>query len=281
MPLFELGQKLCRVPSLSAVMQLFEDGADMTRFIALVDEYVPENKATITGYPQTKDKVASFFQFFSEKYFPLYDGYIDSVYDSGDESLLANLLHTVPIDCFWGFSDYMYHEFADLRICDQLLLALMRSPYDWGEGGGCHQGAMSGAQQDGERIPILESAAEMVGADIVKLIPERGWKLNDIRKLVDGTKFSPVCDFLEWVSHDTGNGCLDSDPENEGCMEPIEWDKEYIEDIAKECRAAKVFWNRYHKFADWFEEDAEANFTELVKMMHKGKKERVKVKIHV
>lgn len=278
MPLFDLGLRLRRIPALGAVLQLFEDGKDMVRFYALVSEYLPEHKDEIAGNYYTRDKVASFMQFFSEKYFPLYDGYIDTVYENGDESLLSSLLSNIPMDMMWGFSDDMWHQFEDMRVCDRLLLTLMRSPYEVPDDFSCP--GLTPRSSGGERIPILESASAMVGEATVKLIPEKGWHLQVIRKKLEGTQYAPVCDFLSWVAHDTDNGWLDTNPEDEGYMEPLEWDKDFVAEVASMYREAKGFWEKYNEFAAWFEAEPVARFTELVLLMQKGSKERVRVKVH-
>ncbi len=229
-------------PRLTALIDLLENSESIARFLDLVREYVPEYEAEIMGVDMD-NRVRLFKHYFDPRYFPLSDQ-IDL-----DEFTIEDFLTVIPVDLM-GFSYKDYHNFEDFRPSYVLMLSLIETPYlDDAEGG---------------RVPILEAAGDIVGKGVVSLIPPDGWNLEDLHRMLDGSKYDGVLAFADWVNENTGCWQLDCNYEN---YEGERWDSNIVSSLANQWPEVVDIQNKIQKMAEWLEEDLKHNFEELLSHM--------------
>ena len=141
-------------------------------------------------------------------------------------------------------------EFNDFREGYILMLALVESPYvDDGEGG---------------RIPILERVKELVGKELVEMIPPEGWSPEDLHRMLDDSDFAGAAVFADWVTCDTGCWMLDTtymDYEGE------QWDRAIVDQLAREWPRVVELQDKITTMTEWLEEDIHHRFRALLAHM--------------
>lgn len=229
-------------PSLSHLSDLLENSEVVADFHALVKEYLPEHEAFIMSQ-DNEGRIREFAHFFEQQYFPLSDNLLMEEYSLGD------FLRQIPVDLM-GYNYEDYHQFADYRDGYTLMLALVESPYaDDGEGG---------------RIPILERVGELVGKRLVELIPEEGWSIEDLHRMLDGSDFAGVAAFADWVHCETGLWQLDATYDE---YEGESWDRSIVNNLTVQRPQVIEHQDKIQRMSEWLEEDIHNRFQELLSHM--------------
>ncbi len=250
-------------PSLRWIFDLFDNAEYMSEFVRLVREFLPDKEAEIMAYP-TNDKIGFFFRYFSERYFPLDDDGIQMVFEEGEGNLLAEFIGRIPAAPN-GMSFDDYADFQSMSAGFVLLLGLISSPYETPEEMHC-RGCIprTSPETHGERVPILEVVKGLVGPDLVKVIPVRGWTPQQLHKIFDKTKHFAVAKFADIVHHDTGEWWHDTTYED---WDPLEWSREVVEALQVDYVKAQAIDAHVHKLVEWLEKDQRIHFAELLRTL--------------
>lgn len=226
-------------PSLSWLADRIKNYESVAEFLELVREFLPERERAIMSQIADTDKIRSFSHYFSNKYFPLSDNFLGAY----DDFSLSDFTHYIPVDLF-GFSWDDYHSFIDYREGLTLLMALIESPYD-----------------DEARIPVLEEAVSLVGKDLVELIPIGGVSLDEIHRMLDGTKYEGVVAVADWIHSNTGCWQLDATYEEyAGEM----WSHHIVDNLTLQWPQVTELQQKMVDTYIWLEEDIHKNFSDLL-----------------
>lgn len=270
-PLDTILRRLQPVPSLGALLSYFEEPELMAYFLDMIDEYLPEWRAEIMSNEYIGDRIGIFIREFSSRHFDIHGEWVQSIfsgdYGDGDEegetSLLEGLVHYIPLEVE-GFTEDDYHGFQYKTAGFQLMLSLVRCPYEVPEDFSCH--GMIPKNSGGLRVPLLEEMKKLVGEDLARRIPEAGWEREHIHALVDGTKYAGLGDFADWVEHETGCTILDLS-EDDYNMDPWDWDRETVDRLSRERRIAGEKQARSDELGKWLEQNPRENFGKMLKYM--------------
>jgi len=239
-PLSVLARKLITGPlSLAALVDLLNNSETIVLFRELVRELLPEHEADIMA-ADTNSRIARFIFHFNKRYFPLSE-MIDF-----DEYDLEEFLDHIPVELM-GFSYEDFHQYADFRDGYVLMLALVTNPYEDSE--------------DGGRVPIIESAAKMVDPGLLDMIPADGFSTEVLHKKLDGTKYSSIPAFADWVNSETDCMLLNATYHDYG-VEP--WSRSIVETLTAEWPQVEVLQDEMTAAAAWFEENPRQNFREIL-----------------
>ena len=239
-------------PSLSHLVQLLSGVEHFEDFLELVRQYLPECEAEILLKRTVGDQVQLFTNRFSDRYFPLHDGFW---IENGYEDLTAY----VPL-ILQGISWDDYHEIAEIgeswRPGYQLLFTLAENPFE---------------VYEGARVPLLEACAEIVPQSLVQRIPAGGYAPDALRQLLEGTEFEGAAAAADWLCSNTGTLFLDwpSDAEHD-----VQWTPENIRELTEEWQKAKVIIDRLHALAEWLEVNPPQRFGQLLDFIDKQRTER-------
>lgn len=281
-------------PLLSSLMDCCMNFESIHRFVALIRRFLPENEQDILSQ-RRDEKVGRFCNLFAKKYFPL---------NSGTEEMdMKSLVWNLPITLA-GMSYTAYHD-LEFRPGYLLLLSLVVYPYagcDQDElrieelvcevkdesvvtDGGLSRKPKSTRQKqeqerrlkklrdpNGPRIPLLEKAGFIVGAETAQRIPLSGWDPQWLHKATDGTKFDGVGLFADWACARTGCVLLDYSyhdcPYQEGAGEPtFLWSKGNVESLAHEWPKMKEVREKIDHIVFWLEADPQRRFPDLVEFL--------------
>ncbi len=121
----------------------------------------------------------------------------------------------------------------------------------------------------GARVPLLDGAKRIVGAEIASRIPRLGWSSAELHSVVDNTKYEGVGEFADWACSQTGCVVLDSNYEHceymEGTTEPIfQWSKENVDRLSSEWPKVKQTREKIDRIVQWIEANPPVNFGELL-----------------
>ncbi len=260
-PLSVLARKLLGgPPSLAYYVELLEQGETVIGFRDLVREYLPEYEVDILA-EDLHTRAMRFMRFFSEKFFPLYE-------DMNESFTIGDLLNSIPTRPM-GFSEESYHAFADFRSGYVLALSLVEAP--WDEELEDEAGVEDGDPMQGGRVSILEAASELVGRDLIRLVPEKGWDPGNLRTLTDGTEFEGLGDFADWVCCQTSLYHLDVQASSlEGGLMgelQMEWTRDKVDELTYDWQMATDIWDSLHRFALRLEQDPENTFRRLLGLL--------------
>lgn len=233
-------------PSLSHLVDLIENSDIVADFLELIREFLPEREAFIMA--QDEDgRIREFAYYFREQYFPLSDNL------ELNELTLGDFMQYIPVDLM-GFSYEDFHEFADFREGYILMLSLVESPWvDEGEGG---------------RLPILERVAQLVGRDLVELIPAEGWSVAELHQMLDETDYKGITAFAEWVNYDTGCWLLDATYDS---YEGEEWSRRVVDGLTLQWPRVVAIQDAIQNMSVWLEEDIRANFAAVLALLQDKK----------
>jgi len=236
-------------PSIAALIDLMDEGEFVLEFVGLVREYLPEHEREIMAGTFSA-RGSRFCQRFQEKYFELDIDMLEMGFEG-----ISMLVREIPIHLMrLGYEDY--HEFERMADGMVLMLALVESPWEEFD-----------ESDEAARIPLLERVAELVGKEIVLLIPKEGWGLKELHSQLDGTKYAPVAAFADWVWHSTGLDLLDNCYEEMGCGWDgvnIPWEREIVDNLTEQWPKVRVFWDSINHIEDWLLDKPQANYGELV-----------------
>ena len=242
-------------PSLAHLLDLFANSEAVKAFVELVREFLPEQEAEIMAQ-DLDGRIQKFSDYFNQRYFPLADR-------AFDELSLEEFVSFIPVDLM-GFSYDDYHQFEDFRPGYILLLSLAIYPYWDGydskeEMQACSRGLLM--KPVGGRVPIIEEAGRLVGAELAALIPPNGWNAEDLHKMTDGTNFEGCGEFADWICSCTE--CWQLDATYDGYEEEM-WKRDVVEGLTEQWPRVRQIQEKIMHLTDWLEDDPRTNFRELM-----------------
>ncbi len=233
-------------PSLSHLVDLIENSDIVADFLELIREFLPEHEAFIMA--QDEDgRIREFAHYFAERYFPLSDSLELNDFTLGD------FLLSIPVDLM-GFSYEDFHEFQDFREGYILMLSLVESPFVEAE--------------DGGHVSILDRVAQLVGRDMVELIPAEGWSVADLHQMLDDTDKKGVIAFAEWVNGETGCWQLDASYDN---YEGEEWSHRVVDELTLQWPRVLANQDEILNMSVWLEESLRDNFAKVLVLLQDRK----------
>ena len=133
----------------------------------------------------------------------------------------------------------------------------------------------------GARVPLLDVVQQIVGTELVSLIPRDGWTPQELHQWTDGTQYDGVGIFADWVCSQTGCIILDhsyADCEYmEGMAEPIfQWSQFNVDQLTKEWPKVKEIREKIDRVVEWLEADPIIRFRELLEFLTAKAKTRRK-----
>lgn len=248
-------------PSLAALLEAVQDSEWMADFLALVREYLPQHETEIITEQYTNERIGLYIRYFSEEYFTLDDCYLQTAYEEGEPLLPELLSYVTPQVC--GFSEDDYHYFIEQQRAGRvMLLSLVTNPFTPPEGFSCH--GMIPRDDDGARVPILAEMVKLVGEELAALIPEKGLAPKAIHRHVDGTEWTGLGHFADWLHKETG--CFQMDTSwDEMMYDPPQWNRELVDSLAADHRRAGVIQKAIDALAERLEKNPRAEFTALLR----------------
>ncbi len=228
-------------PSLARLVDLLESSESIGNFIELIREYLPGYEDVIMAQGDDTSRIRCFRDYFEARYFPLQelDAYLD-------EYSLGDFVMHIPVDLM-GFGYDENEDFASRRPGFILMLSIVENPF-----------AVE------QRVPILAAVEQLVGKTLTDLIPAKGWDVEEIRQMLDGTEYEGCAKFAEWTHGQTGCLQLDADYENYG---PEEWHPGIVEGLTTEWPRVVDIQDKMQGMYVWLEEDLYRNFGKLLGAM--------------
>ena len=258
-PLAALAETLRRMagpPRLSALIEQFGDAELYQGFVDLVRDYLPDLEQDILQAGGPAEMVAAFASPFGQRYFPLHPSI-----EAGLAEGFYDLLSHIPVEVH-GWEDDDYHAIPEMKA--GLVLASLLVDFE---------GAL-GLGGEGIRITAMEAAAKLVPLELVQRTT--AYPLDLLRVMLPGSRYAGLLSLAETMCHDTGNFFRDATYEDFYNYAP-EWDRETVEDLTEQWRAADEAGKREVEFFEWLEASPGPNFTELVDFLERRADGRVEV----
>lgn len=126
------------------------------------------------------------------------------------------------------------------------------------------------SDQEG-RAPLAEECARHVPVSL----PERvgnGFPLEELRRLLAGTRFEGLAGWGAIWCHDTGLYFLDTTHED-AWNDCIDWCRENVESLTEDWQRSEIIINRVNDLADWLEQDPPRHFAELLEFMEQRRRD--------
>lgn len=242
-PLSVLARRLLVCPpSIAYILDLLENSEVIVAFMELVSEYLPDHEEEIRTV-DVDSRIPLFTQYFGQRYFPLADETLL------DDYPLEDFVRQIPVDLM-GFSYDDYHEFIDFRTGYILLLSLIESPLS--------------DDSEGDRVAILSYVSDLLGRDIVSLIPDDGWTPKQLHELTDGTKFEGVGIFADWVHSQTDCWVLDANySEYEGEL----WYPNTVSGLTEQWPRVREIQDKIAHVVEFIEGNLKKRFLELLNIL--------------
>ena len=246
-PLVTLARRLrgVRPCSLSMLCEILKGAEDYRDFVLIVEEFLPEAKDEVLGHPSPWEQVQAFASRFGDRYFPLADGYCEMV--EGYEEITSQ----IPIPVFGlGWDDY--DELASsARPGLQLMSYLIASPWEG----------------FGERASLTEACREHVPLELLDRVPCGGLEPEQAQQVFEGSRFAGVWCWAAVLWQGTGSGFYDVDSEQAGCMMPLPWEREVVEDLTRQWQWGELINSAVIEVAEWIERDPPGHFGQIIQFM--------------
>ncbi len=235
-PLRELSLKLiCWPPSISRLISVIGSCEAFSRFIEIIDEFLPEHRALILSYSTMEDQVAHFAAEFKEKYFPLYQSLEDGMVEEYEQITVG-----IPVEVH-GLPYDAYHELDWFRPGILLMTSLLDSDTEG-------------------RIPLLEECKKHVPVGLLNEAPKLS--IQQAEDLLEDTAYKGLIHWSRIWEHSTGFYFLDVNYEDG--WEQIEWDAENVAALKRDWDGSLIYENVAYELGVWIEEDIETHFKEMI-----------------
>ncbi|KKN86990.1 hypothetical protein LCGC14_0262590 [marine sediment metagenome] len=236
-------------PSLARLADAILNSDAIHDFLMLVREYLPQYEAEIMAGGGDFDRIKRFKRYFEPLYFEM-----SALAEAYDEFTLEDFCMQIPVELY-GFAGDDLEYFADFRDGYTLLLALFENP--------C---------LEDERVPILEHAKDLVGAELLKLIPKDGFSLDDIHEKLDGTEHEGCIAFADWMWQNTGCLQLDANYHEYGAEE---WSRQVVDMLTEERWRVDDLQGKMLQAYQWLEANPPHNFKILLDLMNGTEPEKI------
>ena len=236
-------------PSLSAVASWLTAANSYAEFKDLVQAYLPQQAEAIFSSEEPVEMVTAFAQAFQHSYFPLLGHVID-----GDCEGFEDIVTAIPVRVE-GFDYEDYHELPDNR--PGLVLSALLVDFEAEMMGG-----------EGIRITLLEKAQEWVQQDLLKRTRAYDGEFLGFA-LKKHKRYRGLLCFAAHLLHSTGVYFLDATMDElygAGCRAtgPPNWEKETVEGLAQEWKAAQGLMEEEVNFWTWLEKDPRAHLEQVL-----------------
>lgn len=250
-----LGRAGCP-PRLSDLEQVLGSAENYQRFMALVLQFTPQAMAEVRAEGRPEDRVARFIEAFSDRWFPLDQDFMDVAWEDEGADPYEEILRGIPLQ-FMGLSEMTWHELPTYEGEGmQLLCALCPCIYD-------------GSGDEGARVALRESVADIVDAELVRRVPPEGFTLDRIRRAAQAPALRGLADLAQILAQEGGNDWLtiSQDDFYEVYGGQCSWDQETVEALARDYPAAVEAWDRIQALVKWLEADLEPRFRQVVEAL--------------
>lgn len=248
---------------LSSVSKPFDGIKHAYELFRLAGEYLPEKQKELFDLTPT-DAAKRFIKAFGEHYFPLTISDGDEFsYDSNTmrqirHGLAERLPRNIPVK-FLGMDRYQY-EPAYLRnhmpMSQLLAETLCVCPYTY-----------KGTRGADDRLAVVEEFKTVLlktnALPLLELIPERGFLLEDVVRVLEGSEWPGLAVKAQWIFHKTGCSWLDR--RNDDAGRAYVWKKENVHRLAKEWQKYLVMKKQMDEFESWLGQTPAARCGEVIR----------------
>ena len=261
-----LVEQLQKAPAcLYSLIEIVNDPHSYQRFKDIVEQFLPKQSLDIMSIRDSKSQVITFLDLFEKDHFPLIEiSYqeLESLDEDEDHCPAWMVLtQSIPIRPH-GFPTFILSRGWD--------------PYNPGISTLIHLFNMENhhtasdrfREQNQESVPLY-----LAGATLDK-IPEGGYNPNDIARAVNGTQYTPLILFAQWLFGTTGNPFLDQEDDlfsyHYFLDNPVPWTKKKVQEYTGLWQAAKATTTAIEALVDWLEEDLPANLDTLLDTINRA-----------
>lgn len=223
-----------RVPSLVDLSSMLESGEYVAALNELVRKWLPEQAEEMLRMP-IPDRLGTFCQRFSNRYFPLDDPdmFIEDISNG-----LQSFMSTLPIQVM-GQDVEEYHDPTSIKDGWVLCMAFFEHPY-----------------VDEERTALLEHVKDLLKDDVkpledlLKMAPI-GYSPVELEQRLKGTSFEPISLMANWYHQCTP--FLQLNVNYEEYNNDLDWSDDWVTQLTEEWKEAQVYMGRIDKFVEQIE----------------------------
>lgn len=223
--------------SLMKLIDRFHGLPERCRLDELIREYTPEKHEAFLKLPIGQVPLA-FAKAFEKRYFPLH------VYYHGD----TLDLQYIPCE-YYGIDTYD----DTYRISKGQILA----------------GCLTTAPANHTRSALLDWLREEIGVSLVGRLPERGYTVQQLSKLLKDCPYTGLLTRCKWIHSCTGNIILDTSAR-------LLWTRENVEKIAAAYPDSKLLLEEMKQFDTWVSKDFKDKAKEVIDYLCP---ERVRIRV--
>ena len=244
---------------LYSLIEIANDPHSYERFRDIVLQFLPKHSQDILTIRDSKSQVITFLDLFESEHFPLMEMSHDELQslDEDDDYYPAWIVLTqsIPIKPH-GFPTFILSRGWDpFNPGMSTLLHLFNLDNH-------HTAPDTLREQNQKSINLY-----LAGATLDK-IPEGGYNPNDIAKAVNGTQYTSLTLFAQWLFATTGNPFLDHDDDffsqHYFLDHPVPWTKGKVQQYTAFWQEARATKTTIEALVDWLEEDLPANLDTLL-----------------
>ena len=229
-------------PRFSIAIKPFVQHKHVFKLAALVDEYLPGERASVVNHAEP---AKAFARQFSKKYFPIKEG------DGGywGQNVIEWITGAIPVE-MRGMGRWEYEVVSDRFSVSQLLAeTLCVCPFVGRE----------------DRVAVVErfiKTAKDKADAIMKLIPEHGCTLAEIEAALKDSAWPGLLTRCRWIFHETGNAWLDNP-----AGDRVAWNRQIVLQLAKDWKNAQQLENEMGHFDVWLKKDFSARSLEVARFI--------------
>ncbi|MDE3073918.1 MAG: hypothetical protein KGJ86_00690, partial [Chloroflexota bacterium] len=145
-----------------------------------------------------------------------------------------------------GWSADDFHDIDSRSAGDLLIAAFCEEPY----------------LDLGTRVPLLDEVSKKVGLEVLQRIPDNGFSPKRLHAALDGTPFSAVADYIDWMWGMTNTTFLDFDNEME--VTDADWEMEIVQELKERWHKAEALMARIKALSGRLEQESLPLFTQIL-----------------
>jgi hypothetical protein len=234
--------------ALDLLVELFRPPKGYSEFMDLIREYLPDMEDEILTQPGIEDRMTTFGQAFSSRYFPILVDWLGA----DEEEDYFKVTRIVPVE-FQDFTSYEYDDIPqEARAAIVVVACILENPF-----------------YSSDRAAFTEAAATHLNSKLLKSIPEEGFEFDVAKEAVKGTPFEPVIFWIDLLTRSTGNTFMDcsNNIEETGSEYRVAWNRPTIDGLTAEWQEYTAQIEVWNTFLNWFEEDIKKNTCDLIKIL--------------
>ncbi len=236
-------------PALDLLIHTFVPLEGTAEFMRLIRLFLPDLEKEILGHADFLDRMISFAESFSDRYFPIWgDGYLDT----GDDYTIL----TDRINPAWD--SYRYDDYeqipSDGESSEVVIAYIMENPFS-----------------DSDRPAFAEAASHYLPKQLLERIPENGFEKAGLSDTLKGTPFAPVAWWMDYIRHDTGNLFADcGSVEEDGVDYEVVWNRPTVDKLTERWQEFETKKGEWETFKEWFAKDLHKNAAALIKLLERS-----------